>query len=91
MIITILNNTSTLFICQFSVKKILLYIGFFNTGAYQDTISGYGGVHHCLVPQPKHILIDKTKDGNFEYKLFSEEQKPEDSITTIPASSTCIQ
>ncbi len=55
-----------------------LYIGFFNTGAYQDTISGYGGVHHCLVPQPKHILIDKTKDGNFEYKLFSEEQKPED-------------
>ena len=27
------------------------YIGFFNTGAYQDTLGGFGGIHHCLIPQ----------------------------------------
>jgi len=32
-----------------------LYIGFFNTGAYQETIGGVGGLQHCLIPQPKHF------------------------------------
>ncbi|MFT7592684.1 MAG: arginine decarboxylase, partial [bacterium] len=36
-----------------------LYIGFFNTGAYQESLSGYGGIQHCLIPSPKHIIIDK--------------------------------
>jgi arginine decarboxylase len=26
-------------------------LGFY-TGAYQETIGGYGGLHHCLIPQP---------------------------------------
>ena len=38
-------------------KRQPLYIGFFNTGAYQESISGYGGIHHCLLPQPKHCLL----------------------------------
>jgi len=38
-----------------------LFIGFFNTGAYQDTLSGYGGIKHCLLPSPPHILIDEKK------------------------------
>ena len=42
-----------------------LYIGFFHTGAYQETLSGFGGVHHCLIPAPKHILVDKDEEGNF--------------------------
>jgi arginine decarboxylase len=33
----------------------------FLTGAYQETIGGYGGLHHCLIPQPKHILINRDK------------------------------
>ena len=33
------------------------YIGFFNTGAYQESIGGYGGLQHCLIPQPKHVII----------------------------------
>ena len=41
-----------------------LYIGFFNTGAYQESIGGYGGLQHCLIPAPKHILIDKDARGN---------------------------
>ncbi|PKA82548.1 arginine decarboxylase [Ulvibacter sp. MAR_2010_11] len=51
-----------------------LYIGFFNTGAYQETIGGFGGLQHCLIPSPKHVLINKDKDGNITTKLFSEQQ-----------------
>ena len=35
------------------------YIGLFHTGAYQESIGGYGGLQHCLIPAPKHIIIDK--------------------------------
>ena len=41
-----------------------LYIGFFHTGAYQDAISGYGGIKHCLIPHPKLIIIDRDEEGN---------------------------
>ncbi len=34
-----------------------LYVGFFHTGAYQDQISGYGGIKHCLIPSPKHVIV----------------------------------
>lgn len=51
-----------------------LFIGFFNTGAYQETIGGYGGLQHCLLPDPKHIIIDKDENGEISTKLFSKEQ-----------------
>ncbi len=51
-----------------------LYIGFFHTGAYQESIAGFGGIQHCLQPAPKHIIIDKTEDGDYTTKLFSKEQ-----------------
>ncbi|WP_136481058.1 arginine decarboxylase [Cognatitamlana onchidii] len=57
-----------------------LYIGFFNTGAYQETIGGYGGLQHCLIPSPKHILIDKDEQGNIITTLFKEQQKSEDLL-----------
>jgi|FLOH01.1.fsa_nt_gi arginine decarboxylase len=60
-----------------------LYIGFFNTGAYQESIGGYGGLQHCLIPQPKHILIDKDADGTIVTKLFNEQQKPEDFLKIL--------
>jgi arginine decarboxylase len=50
------------------------YIGFFHTGAYQDSISGTGGLQHCLQPGPKHIIIDVDADGEYSTKLFSKEQ-----------------
>jgi arginine decarboxylase len=34
-------------------EKEPLYLGFFHTGAYQDSISGYGGIKHCLIPCSK--------------------------------------
>lgn len=51
-----------------------LYIGFFHTGAYQESIGGYGGIQHCLVPAPKHIIIDVNEDGEYTTKLFAKEQ-----------------
>jgi arginine decarboxylase len=51
-----------------------LYIGFFNTGAYQESLSGYGGIQHCLIPSPKHIIIDKNEDGELTTRIFSKEQ-----------------
>jgi len=60
-----------------------LYIGFFNTGAYQETIGGFGGLQHCLIPSPKHILIDRDEDGNLTKKLFSEQQKSEDLLKIL--------
>ena len=50
------------------------YIGFFHTGAYQESLAGYGGIQHCLVPAPKHVLIDKDEDGKITTKLFAKEQ-----------------
>lgn len=50
------------------------YIGLFHTGAYQDSLSGYGGIQHCLIPAPKHILIDLDEDGEYYTKLFAKEQ-----------------
>ncbi|WP_313376169.1 arginine decarboxylase [Chishuiella sp.] len=56
-----------------------LYIGFFNTGAYQDNISGFGGINHCLIPQPKYILIDE----NYNTKVYSEEQTHQNVLDTL--------
>ncbi len=51
-----------------------LYIGLFHTGAYQESIGGYGGIQHCLLPAPKHIIIDIDEEGEFTTKLFAKEQ-----------------
>ncbi len=50
------------------------YIGLFHTGAYQESIGGYGGVQHCLLPSPKIVIIDKDEDGEVFPKLFAKEQ-----------------
>lgn len=51
-----------------------LYIGFFHTGAYQESIAGYGGIQHCLQPAPKLVIVDKDENGDYSTKLFSKEQ-----------------
>ena len=55
-------------------EKEPLYIGFFHTGAYQDSISGYGGIKHCLIPSPKHVIIDRDEMGNIVDHVYREEQ-----------------
>lgn len=60
-----------------------LFIGFFNTGAYQESIGGYGGIQHCLIPAPKHILIDKDANGNITTKLFAAQQTSEQFLKLL--------
>ena len=55
-------------------QKEIQYIGFFHTGAYQEALSGYGGTQHCLIPAPKHVLIDRDEDGEITTRLFAKEQ-----------------
>lgn len=70
------QNMNAIYLPKYKKDKPL-YIGFFNTGAYQETIGGYGGLQHCLIPQPKHILIDKDDDGNLITTLFNPQQTSE--------------
>lgn len=64
-------------------KEQPLYIGFFNTGAYQESIGGFGGLQHCLIPHPKHILIEKDENGNIATKLFKEQQKSNELLSIL--------
>ncbi|KEO72498.1 arginine decarboxylase [Anditalea andensis] len=59
------------------------YIGFFHTGAYQESLGGYGGIQHCLIPAPKHVLIDKDSEGKVTHKLFAGEQSSESMLKTL--------
>jgi len=60
-----------------------LYIGFFHTGAYQESLGGYGGIQHCLIPAPKHVLIQKDENGHISTRLFAEQQKEESMMKLL--------
>ncbi|GHC47224.1 arginine decarboxylase [Ulvibacter litoralis] len=76
------QHMAAIYLPKFKKEKPL-YIGFFNTGAYQETIGGFGGLQHCLIPSPKHILIDKDADGNITTKLFSNQQTSEQLLNIL--------
>jgi arginine decarboxylase len=76
------QHMNAIYLPKYSKEKPL-YIGFFNTGAYQETIGGFGGLQHCLIPSPKHILIDRDEDGNLNEELFCEQQKSEDLLKIL--------
>ncbi|HQX45675.1 MAG TPA: arginine decarboxylase, partial [Saprospiraceae bacterium] len=59
------------------------YLGFFHTGAYQDALSGYGGIKHCLIPSPKHLLVDRDENGNLVDWVYSEEQTAKDMLKIL--------
>lgn len=60
-----------------------LYLGFFHTGAYQDAISGFGGIKHCLIPSPKHIIVDEDEDGNLVDYVYRNEQTAEEMLKLL--------
>ncbi|MFM1876491.1 MAG: hypothetical protein RL266_2228 [Bacteroidota bacterium] len=59
------------------------YIGFFNTGAYQNALGGYGGLQHCLIPSPKQVLVRKDERGILKSELFAEEQGHEGMLKIL--------
>ena len=60
-----------------------LYIGFFHTGAYQESLGGFGGIQHCLIPAPKHVIIDRDEDGEVITKLFAKEQSAKSMLKIL--------
>jgi len=64
-------------------EKEPLYLGFFHTGAYQDAISGYGGIKHCLIPSPKHIILDRDDQGNIVDYVYRNQQSAEDMFQLL--------
>jgi arginine decarboxylase len=75
-------HANAIYLPKFSRRKTQ-YIGFFHTGAYQESIGGFGGIHHCLIPQPKHIILDRDENGNLVQTVFSEEQTAESMIKLL--------
>lgn len=73
------QNVNAIYLPKYHKDKPL-YIGFFNTGAYQESIGGYGGIQHCLIPAPKHILIDRDENGAIQTRVFKEQQSSEQML-----------
>ncbi|TVQ88701.1 MAG: arginine decarboxylase [Bacteroidetes bacterium] len=59
------------------------YIGMFHTGAYQESLGGFGGLQHCLIPAPKLVIIDRDEEGEFSTKLFAKEQSFKSMLKTL--------
>ncbi len=64
-------------------QKEPLYLGFFHTGAYQESLGGYGGIQHCLIPAPKHVIIDVDNEGKMHTHLFAKEQSFKSMLKTL--------
>lgn len=75
-------HNNRIFLPQLNDKEELV-IGFFNTGAYQESLSGFGGIKHCLIPSPKHVIVSKDKDGEIVTKLFSKEQSAKSMLKIL--------
>lgn len=76
------QHTNAVYLPKFNPDKPL-YIGFFNTGAYQDSIGGFGGIQHCLTPHPKHVIITRNENGEISTRLFAKEQSYKSMLKTL--------
>lgn len=76
------QHVNAIYLPVYDPKKPL-YIGFFHTGAYQDNIGGYGGLQHCLIPQPKHLLIQKYENHELQIKIHNEQQSKHNFLTLL--------
>ena len=76
------QHINAIYLPKYNEEKPL-YIGFFNTGAYQETLGGYGGLQHCLIPAPKHIIINKDENGNIITQLFRPQQTNTDFLKIL--------
>jgi len=76
------QHVNAIYLPRFS-KSYPLYIGFFHTGAYQETVGGFGGLQHCLIPQPKYVLLDRDEEGKLTTKLFKGQQTADEFLTQL--------
>ncbi len=76
------QHANAIYLPKYSPEKPL-FIGFFHTGAYQETLGGYGGLQHCLIPQPKHILVRKDQEGTLTSEIFRAQQSVEQFLDIL--------
>jgi len=60
-----------------------LYVGLFHTGAYQESLGGFGGIQHCLIPAPKHVIIEFDENNEPYPRLFAKEQSYKSMLKTL--------
>ena len=59
-----------------------LYIGFFSIGAYQEMLGGVKGSKHCVLPEAYELVIDRDRDGRFQFQILHG-QKPDDVLRNL--------
>ncbi|MFN4082331.1 MAG: arginine decarboxylase [Bacteroidia bacterium] len=76
-------NINQVFLPKVEPTDSPLYMGFFHTGAYQESLGGYGGIQHCLIPAPKHIIIDRDENGHLTYEVFAKQQQSAEMLNIL--------
>ncbi|MBK8471400.1 MAG: arginine decarboxylase [Sphingobacteriales bacterium] len=76
-------HRNNLYLPQINGDEEPLYLGFFHVGAYQESLTGFGGIKHCLIPSPKYVLVDSDGNGNYSSRLFSDSQNPEHMLQIL--------
>lgn len=76
-------HSEDLYLPVFDIEKENQYIGFFHTGAYQESLGGYGGIQHCLIPAPQHVLVDLDENGNITTELFAKQQDSDSMLQIL--------
>jgi arginine decarboxylase len=76
------QHVNAIFLPKYS-KKRDQFIGFFNTGAYQDSLSGVGGIKHCLIPEPKRVIIQKDESGELNFELFEQQNSAKNMLKIL--------
>ena len=65
-------------------KEEPLYIAFLHTGHYQDALSGFGGIKHCLIPSPQYVVVDRDPvSGELKHSLFAEHQNSQSMLKVL--------
>ena len=77
------EHINEVFLPKTNGTKEPLYVGFFHTGAYQDQISGYGGIKHCLIPSPKHVIVGHDKNGKLTDWVYAKQQTAQSMLKIL--------
>lgn len=59
-----------------------LYVAICLAGCYQNNVSGFGGAHHCLVPEGKQLLLTK-ENGKTKISCIKEAQTIKDIMKLL--------
>lgn len=59
-----------------------LIIGFFDCGAYQETLGGRGGAKHCILPEGSEVIVEED-EGAFEVTEYDPPQSAAEVLCSL--------